>query len=136
MRIPDPGVDCGRNMERRLLRNLIDHNDDLGAFATRWEGWVDVSTKFIDKRARINVTHPDDIDRIADERGIYAVMYQPSRESRYVAYVGYSKKLSTELKIRYGGWEKRDRFMAARSHYPFAASTSPARPTLGSTKTA
>jgi hypothetical protein len=72
-------------------------------------------------RGRINVAPPDGIDRIDDQMGLYVVLYEPSTASRYVVYVGYSKMLSKELKIRYGKWSKEDRLYPRRSCFPFAA---------------
>ena len=111
-------------MERRFLPSLFDHVAMPGAFATRWEGWKNPKQRAaLDKTTgRINVRHPDAIDDIADEMGLYAVMYEPTAGSRYVVYVGYSKRLSNELKIRYGKWDKEDYFYPRRrASFPFAA---------------
>ena len=109
-------------MERRFLNALADHGTGFGAFATKWERWKNPKNRsFIDENTdRINVCRPDDMDRIADQMGVYAVLYEPSEGSRYVAYVGYSKGLSTELKIRYGKWEKEGYFHKSLSSFPFA----------------
>lgn len=109
-------------MLRRFLPTLYDHGTGIGAFATRWEGWKNPLERAGPRRTtgRINVSHPDDIDDIVDEMGLYAVLYEASPLSRYVAYIGYSKKLSTELKIRYGKWEKQGNVQVRRK-FPFAA---------------
>jgi hypothetical protein len=70
---------------------------------------------------RINVTSSDDIARIDDLMGLYAVLYEPTKGSRYVACVGYSKHLATELKIRYGTWDSEARLSPRPSCFPFAA---------------
>jgi hypothetical protein len=109
-------------MERRYLPALFDHADSLGAFATKWDGWRNPKDRALDKSTgRINVSHPDDIDRIDDQMGVYVALYEPSGGNRYVAYVGYSKAMSTELKIRYGKWEEAGNLHPRRSFFPFAA---------------
>ncbi|MGH7295066.1 MAG: hypothetical protein ACRELB_09040, partial [Polyangiaceae bacterium] len=109
-------------MERRFLPALADHGTSFGAFATKWEGWKNpLKRRFIDEhKDRINVCKPEDRYAIDDQMGIYVVLYEPSDGSRYVAYVGYSKALSTELEIRYGTWEKRGFFHKAMKSFPFA----------------
>ena len=111
-------------MDRRFLPTLWDHGTGIGAFATKWEGWKNpLDRAGVEKTTgRINVSHADAIEEIADEMGIYAVLYEASPGSRYVAYVGYSKGMSTELKIRYGKW-RNEGHIESRSlaKFPFAA---------------
>jgi hypothetical protein len=110
-------------MERRFLPALCDHGTMLGAFATKWEGWKNPHERALgNANGRVNVSHPDDIDRIDDLMGLYVILYEPSQGSRYVAYVGYSKGISTELRIRYGKFESEGRVPSVRSaKFPFAA---------------
>ena len=109
-------------MERRFLTALGDHGSGVGAFAMKWEGWKNPTKRGLANvtNGRINVSHADDMDRIDDQMGVYSVLYQPSAGSRYVVYVGYSKRVSNELKIRYGGWEADGRIPGSRSRFPFA----------------
>ena len=108
-------------MERRFLSALGDHGSGVGAFAMTWEGWKNPKKRALaNANGRINVSPADDMDRIDDQMGVYAVLYQPSGATRYVVYVGYSKRVSNELKIRYGGWEEDGRIPGSRSRFPFA----------------
>jgi hypothetical protein len=111
-------------MERRFLPALFDHGTGIGAFATRWEGWKNPRKRAGPSHTtgRINVSHPDDIEIIDDQMGLYIALYEPTAGSRYVAYVGYSKGLRKELKIRYGQWEADGRVVrSARAKFPFVA---------------
>lgn len=111
-------------MLRRFLPALVDHATGIGAFATRWEGWKNPRRRASLRRARgrINVSHPDDVDDIDNEMGLYVALYEPTPGARYVAYVGYSKVLRAELKIRYGKWVRaRCIPREKRSWFPFAA---------------
>jgi hypothetical protein len=77
-------------MERRRLAALSDHGNSVGAFATKWEGWKNPNNRSLDTTGRINVTHPDDIEIIDDQMGLYVALYEPSSGgTRYVVYVGY-----------------------------------------------
>jgi hypothetical protein len=70
----------------------------------------------------VQVTHFDNVDRVDDMMGLYIAFYEPTPRRLYVAYVGYSKAVKTELKIRYGKWERRA-YVPSKdiSKYPFAA---------------
>lgn len=116
------GVVYRLRRQRRKLSSLVDHASGPGAFVTKWEGWKNPNLRTLaNARGRINVTAAEDIDRIDDAMGVYAVLYEPSARSRYVVYIGYSKVMSTELSIRYGKWAAEGRFNGRVSSFPFAA---------------
>jgi hypothetical protein len=110
-------------MQRRFLPALADHGSSYGTFATKWEHWKNPRKRVgLDYEwDRINVSHPDDIDDIDDAMGLYVALYEPSPGRKYVAYVGYSKGVRTELKIRYGKWDAKRMLVPRWSHFPFAA---------------
>ena len=53
----------------------------------------------------LKISHWSRIEEdIQDRVGCYAILYQASADSFYAAYIGFSKVLGRELRIRYDGW--------------------------------
>src|SRR5437870_766411 len=91
-------------MKRRFLPNLDDHRFRSGAFATKWEGWINPRERAIPFGRRLNDSHPSRCDEVPDYMGCYAILYRTGAGSRYVAYIGYSGNLSRELISRIRNW--------------------------------
>jgi hypothetical protein len=109
-------------MDRRLLPALANHNNGIGAFATKWERWIDPHDLSFEVRHYNKIGDADGIDdRVEEAMGVYAVLYEASPGSRYVVYVGYSADLRRELKTRYHRWEEDGLLYPRKSSYPFAA---------------
>lgn len=102
--------------QRRFLSALDDHQYRDGAFATKWDGWVNPRDRSLGETKSLHVSHWSRIEEdIPDRIGCYAILYQASSESRYAAYVGFSKVLGSELRIKYGQWE------ITNATFPFTA---------------
>jgi hypothetical protein len=103
-------------MQRRYLPALKDHRNRPGAFATVWEGWVNPRGRSFDVSGRKNVTYPRDVNDAEDRTGCYAILYDTGGGNLYVAYIGSSKSVRTELKQKYREWG-----IAEESYFPYTA---------------
>src|SRR6185295_12453373 len=87
-------------MKRRYLSALVDNAGNPGALATAWEGWANPFKRALPHRGKLNPTHPLDFERVENCVGCYAILYVPSSGGfgdKWVAYVGFSKRLQDEL---------------------------------------
>lgn len=91
-------------MERRFLTGLDDHNKRPGAFASRWEGWIEprprASLDHADAGRHNITTVPSMLDRLEARAGVYAFLYRASRDSLYALYIGVSRDLAREVEFR------------------------------------
>jgi len=89
-------------MERRFLNALLDHEGRPGAFATKWEGWVNPRHRAtLDGLlgTRINKSRAEGfIDKVESQMGVYVFLYKAGEESFYVCYVGRARELLPETK--------------------------------------
>jgi hypothetical protein len=95
----------GGSVNRRYLPALRDHRSREGAFATQWEGWINPRDRVVGVSGRINKSNPNQIDKVEVRVGCYAILYSPGGENDYVAYIGFSRQLRTEIKSRYRNFE-------------------------------
>jgi hypothetical protein len=92
-------------MNRRFLNALQDHRYRDGAFATEWEGWKNPRERALNISGKINLSHPSRSLVIDDRVGCYVILYKTGAGTLYVAYVGYSAILGTELRRRINKWD-------------------------------
>ena len=102
-------------MQRRFLPALRDDRGRPGAEATAWEGWISPRGRRVDITGRINTSHPERVYNVDDRVGCYAILYRPGADNDYVAYVGYSKYLQSEIDKKYR------EFDVANASFPFTA---------------
>jgi hypothetical protein len=104
--------------ERRYLPSLDDHQYRDGAFATKWHGWKNPRDRSLGDTKLVQISHWSRIDEdIEDRVGCYAVLYKAGADSFYAAYIGFSKVLGRELRIRYKGWG----VGVSNANFPFTA---------------
>jgi len=97
-------------MDRRYLPKLKDHRNRPGAFASTWGGWsVNPRGRSFVIAGRKNVAYPPDaLDALDDRVGVYAILYDTGGGNLYVAYVGSSKWVKSEVKEKYRHWDITD----------------------------
>lgn len=96
------------SLQRRYLPALKDHRGRTGAFATVWEGWVNPRDRSYESVGKKNPSSYATIGQVEDRVGVYAVLYHPGGSNLYVAYVGFSRVVQSEIKRKFQDWGIRD----------------------------
>lgn len=92
-------------MNRRFLSSLDDLRYRRGAFATKWERWINPRDRAIPFGRRFNASHPSRCYEMPENMGCYAILYRTGAGSQYVVYIGYSNNLRRELINRIRNWD-------------------------------